>query len=264
MNYIKEIKSVSIFVGIFLVFFGFLYLLSIGETEKYFYYSLIGYIIVCLIAAIIQQIFKNKIVDKAIGIILIPAGVLLAIGTVIIPFMTVFVHLLYYFMISVVLPLIIIRGLNHFGYLYFLTETTIFFIQITVSVFISVLFNHQIRQLVYLISPARIKSSEKLKPYELDKLTDYLISEKNIRFLIYVLYFISLIAINITDFQGSSLTEKTTFDKAILQSFIAFIAFDRVLLLLKDLEFKPSAFLVKLVQSILNKFKDLDKKNNNS
>ena len=239
-------------------------MISLGDNEKYFYYILIGYILICVIVVIIQQIFKNRIVDKVTGIILIPAGILYAIGTIIIPFGTVFVHLLYYLIVSVVLPLIIIRVLNQFGYLSFLTETTIFFFQITITVFVSVLFNHQIRQLVYIISPARIRTSEKLKPYELDKLTDYLISEKNIRFLIYVLYFISLLAINISDFQGSSLTEKTEFDKAILQSFIAFIAFDRVLALLKDLEFKPSTFLIKMFQSISNKLKDLDKNNNNS
>lgn len=257
MNYIKEIKAAAVFIGIFLVIGGFIYLISLVCNEKHFYFSIIGYILICLFVVIIQQIFKNKFFDKIARITLIPAGIFSAIGTIVIPFILVFVHLLYYLMISVVFPLII-QGLNHFGYLAFLTETTVFFSQITTTVFISVLFNHQIRQLVYLISPSRINTSEKLKPYELDKLTDYLISEKNIRFLIYVLYFVSLFAINIADFQGSSLTEKVEFDKAILQSFIAFIAFDRVLTILNDLEFKPSNFLIKIGQSISNKSKDLD------
>ncbi|MEM7086432.1 MAG: hypothetical protein AAF489_09630, partial [Bacteroidota bacterium] len=184
-----------------------------------------------------------------------------AIGTVVIPFMTLLMHLMFYFIISVALPILIIRGLKHFELLSFLTESTLFFIQITLCVFISVLFNHQIRQIVYRISPARIRASKKLKPYELDKLTDYFISEENIRFLIYTLYFISLIAINLYDFQGFSLTENATFDKAILQSFLVYIAFDRVLSLLKELEFKPSTFLMKIAQSISNKFKDLDNNN---
>lgn len=264
MNYIKEIKAISIFVGIFFSIFVFIYLLSLGENEKYFYYSFFGYIAISIITVIFKLKFNNKVVDKISGIILIPAGILYAIGTVTIPFMFVFMHLLYYVMISVVLPIQITQGLIYFGYLSFLTETTIFFFQITTSVFISVLFNHQIRQLIYLISPARFKTSKKLKPYELDKLTDYLISENNIRFLIYFLYFLSLIAINYSDFQGDSLTGKTNFDKAILQSFIIFIAFDRVLSLLMDLEFKPSTFLKKIVQSISSKIKDLDKKNNNT
>ena len=264
MNYIKEIKAVLIFVGFFLLLRAFIYLLSLGQNEIYFYYSFLGYIILCIIIVIIQHIFKNEKVNKITGVIFIPLEILLAIGTVVIPLAMVFVHLLYYVIISVIIPAIIIQGLTYLGYLSFLTETTIFFIQIAISVFISVLFNHQIRQLVYLISPARIKTSKKLKPYELDKLTDYLISENNIRFLIYFLYFISLIAINITDFQGSSLTEKTSFDKAILQSFLAFIAFDRVLSLLRDLEFKPSIFLIKIVQSISNKLNDLDKNNSDS
>jgi hypothetical protein len=256
MNYIKEIKAVLMFIGIFILFSAFIHLISLGENEIYFY-CFIGYILVCLIALIIQKIFKNKIVDIITEIIYIPAKILVSVGAFVIPFTTVFVHLLYYIMISFVIPIILIQGLKHFEFLTFLTETTIFFIQISISVFSSVLFNYQIRQLIYLISPARIKTSKKIKPYELDKLTDYLISEKNIRFSIYILYFILLIAINISDFQGVSLTEVPTFDKAILQSFIAFIAFDRVLSLLNELEFKPSTFLKKIVLSISNKLKEL-------
>ncbi|WNH09940.1 hypothetical protein [Thalassobellus suaedae] len=262
MNYIKEVKAVLIFLGIFLLFFAFIYMLSFGENKTYFYYSIIGYLIVCFATVIVQQIFKNKIVNKITSIILFPAGILLTIGTFVIPFMTVFVHLFYYFILSFGLPILVIQGLKQFECLNFLTDSTIFFTQVSISVFISVLFNHQLRQLVYLISPARIKTSKKLKPYELDKLTDYLISEKNIRFFIYTLYFISLIAINIAEFQNLSLTENSIFDRAILQSFIVFIAFDRVLTLLKELEFKPSSFLIKIVQSISNKFKGFD--NNNS
>lgn len=258
MNYIKEIKAISIFVVFFFSIFVFIFLLSLGEIEKYFYYSFFGYMAISIITLILKLKFNNKTVNKVSGIILIPAGILYAIGTITIPFMTVFIHLLYYIVISVVLPIQITKGLFHFGYLSFLTETSIFFFQITASVFISVLFNHQIRQLIYLISPARIKTSKKLKPYELDKLTDYLISENNIRFLIYLFYFLSLIAINFSNFQGGTLTDKANFDKAILQSFIIFIAFDRVLSLLMDLDFKPSTFLEKIIQSISNKVKDLD------
>lgn len=264
MNYIKEVKALLVFVGVFLLFWALAYLLSFVENETYIlYYSLAAYILICLIALIFQQIFKNKGVSKITSIILFPAGLLLTFGTVFIPFMTIFIHLIFYFLIAFATPLIIIQGLNHFELLSFLKEPTVFFIRITLSVFISVLFNHQIRHLLYLVSPVRIKNSKKLKPFELDKLTDYLISEKNIRFLIYSLYFVSLIAINISELQGFSLTETATFDKAILQSFIAFIAFDRVLSLLKDLEFKPSTFLIRIAQSISNKLKELGNNKDN-
>lgn len=114
----------------------------------------------------------------------------------------------------------------------------------TISVFIAVLFNFQLRKLIYKISPARFKDSKSLKPYELDKLTDYILSENNIRFVIYGIYFLLLLVFNYIEFEENDKYNLET-NKAILQSFVTFIALDRALTLLRDLEFKPSDFLKK-------------------
>lgn len=45
---------------------------------------------------------------------------------------------------------------------------------------------------------------------------------------------------------------------AILQSFVTFIALDRALILLKQLEFKPSDLLSMIIKSVASKFKDLE------
>ena len=59
--------------------------------------------------------------------------------------------------------------------------------------------------------------------------------------------------VNFFKFQDMSLFGNNNYDSAVLQSFITFIAFDRALTILKQLEFKPSDLLMKIVTSINNK-----------
>ena len=124
------------------------------------------------------------------------------------------------------------------------------------TVFITVFFNPLLRDFVYLVSPARIKSSQKLKPFKLDKLTDYLLSSENVRFIVYGGYAIALILTNIYNFQDLSLNKTTEFDKAILQSFITFIAFERAFSFMKQLEFRPSRLIEKIAYAIRDKIDD--------
>ena len=81
----------------------------------------------------------------------------------------------------------------------------------------------------------------------------------NIRFLIYGLYVVLLLVTNFHNFENSTLTDNLLNDKAILQSFVTFIAFDRLLVLLTKLDFKPSDLLEKIGKSINNKLKDLER-----
>lgn len=63
-----------------------------------------------------------------------------------------------------------------------------------------------------------------------------------------------LLATNYLSFESSWLSESSSQDKAIIQSFVVFIAFERALTLLKDLEFKPSDFLKILIYSFLKEW----------
>ncbi|MBA2583833.1 MAG: putative phage abortive infection protein [Bacteroidetes bacterium] len=158
-----------------------------------------------------------------------------------------------YFAIAFLVPELFFKILNYFELLVFVNIQTITYLKITSTVFICVILNPLLRDIVYRISPARIKSSEKLKPYELDKLTDYVLSIDNVRFLVYGAYVIALLVINYFNLQGKSLNSANEIDKAVLQSFVTFIAFDRTVALMKQLNFRPSGLLNKIYQSILNK-----------
>lgn len=260
-NYLKEIKAIITFAVIGIIIFGFPYLLAYYQIENYIYSLILAYIIICVFFAILSTIVKNKILKKITSIILLPAGIILIITNFIIPIGFLIIHLICYVGFVLLIPVAILKLITVFDVCQINQIPTLTYIKFTSAVFIAVLFNYQIRKLIYKISPARIKSSIKLKPYELDKLTDYMLSENNVRFLIYSLYVILLIITNYTNFEEDYLSINGANDKAILQSFVTFIAFDRALTLLKQLEFKPSDFLNKIIKSIVNKFKDLEQKN---
>lgn len=257
-NYIKEIKAILVFTTIGIIIFGFFTLLTYFKFENYFYYCLIGYIIFISILSISSSIIKSSFLRKINQFSLVPAGILYIILTILLPLGFLLIHLLYYVSIVLIIPSIIIKLLELIKLPLLLNNETLTYIKFTSSVFIAVLFNFQIRRLIYIFSPARLKSSEKIKPYELDKITDYLISENNVRFCIYSIYAFLLITMNINNLENDFISESFNSDKAILQSFVTFIAFDRALTLLKQLEFKPSDLLDKIIKSIINKLKHID------
>ncbi len=215
-NYIKEIKAILIFIIIGILIFGFPSLLAYFKIEYYFYYALIIYTSLCGILAILSSILTSKILKKITNYILLPAVIILSIGTIIMPFGFLLIHVIYYLAFVILIPNIILKLLILFDVCPIINPSTQTYVKFTFSVFIAVLFNFQLRHLIYKISPARFKSSEKLKPYELDKLTDYLLSENNVRFTIYSLYVVILIIVNFLNLEENSLSINGTNDKAIL------------------------------------------------
>jgi hypothetical protein len=162
-------------------------------------------------------------------------------------------HIGLYFVIAFLIPELLYKGLMYLNLIDFVTMPTTVYLKITLTVFISVLFNPILRGIVYRISPARLNSSEKLKPYELGKLTDYFLSTNNVKFFVYAFYVVALLMTNYFNFQGDSISSNIETDKSILQSFVTFIAFDRTFALMKQLDFKPSGLLEKIYKSILYK-----------
>lgn len=121
-----------------------------------------------------------------------------------------------------------------------------------------VTFNKLVLSFIAKISIARYKNSKKLKPYNIKEISEYLLSQANMKVLIYVLNIVAIIFINFFRFQNFDFSEKILlFEKPILQSLITFIAFDRAISLLNQLEFRPSIFYKKIWQGIKSKDEDL-------
>ncbi len=262
-NYIKEIKAFIIITVFFLLTLLILFLPQIVSpfiSLKIFLISFFSYILLIILSYQLAKITKNNIILKINKILFFPIYFFFTFFTFVIPIGMMIIHIFLYFGTSFLIPTIIVLVANLFLDNNTLTQETSIYLRITLSAFIMVIFNYQIRNFVHTISPARFKTSKKLKPYKLDKMSEYLLSEDNIRFIVYSVYVIFLILINLTYFQiGTGFFQEH--GKAILQSFVTFIAFDRAINILKNLKFKPSDFLKMIIKSIRNKIEDLENKN---
>src|SRR5690606_2454094 len=154
----------------------------------------------------LQRKFKNKVIDIPYQILAFPFTLFFAIATIGIPFLMLQLHLFYYLGLCFTFPMIIYQAYEAFGNPIINTQLKVYLI-VTFAVMCSVLFRSPILWFVHKFSPARLKTSEKLRPYNLDELSNYLISENNIKFVIFTLYFILIVFINFYSFQDSSYYE---------------------------------------------------------
>ncbi|MGZ4053658.1 MAG: hypothetical protein ACXVPU_02640 [Bacteroidia bacterium] len=251
----KEIIASIIIIAFIGIVFLLTFCIDFNSLGKTFYISIVSYLASWVLLAIINKYLKNKYLDKINQVVSFPLIVIYGILTVVLPFWALLMHLIFYFGIAYIIPVLLYGTLKHFNVIDFIKEPTAVYLKITASVFICVLLNPLMRRTVYIISPAHIKTSEKLRPYELDKLTDYLLSSNNVRFLVYTFYGISLLTLYCYNFQGLSLNK----GEPLKASFETFIAFDASLILLKLLDFRPSELLTKIRKSISNKLTEEDK-----
>lgn len=255
-NYLKEIKAILILVLIGGITFGLIELLNHAIIRRYFFYAFFIYISLFVSLVLIKTVVTSKILDETFRIAIIPFYFVYALVTILLPFVYILMQIFLYYAISLIFPILFSKSIKYFNLGLIINPTTLTYLQWTATVFIAVLFNFQIRTIINKLTFMPIKSSNHLKPYNLEKLTDSLLSENNVRFIIYGLYVILLVAINFRSFENVSILN----DKAILQSFVTFIAFDRLLTLLKQLDFKPSDFLIQIAKSIVNQFRSHEKK----
>lgn len=255
-EFLKELGSITIIiiVIVFVILFT-----GIVFDNKNFQYFFVGYIIIFILFIVLSKFIKNKFFQKTSEIFYLPFGLLAAIGSILIPFLSLFLHLIFYFGFAYFIPELTYKLLNHFHLIDFITPSTVLYLKITIAVTISVLFNPILRALIYKISPLTRKSSEKLKKYEFHKISDYFLSSNNVRFFIYSFYVITLLTINICNFQEHPFKSSFEIDKSILQSFVTFIAIDRALTLMKALEFRTSELLNQIWKTTKKSFNEDDK-----
>lgn len=251
-------KNKEFFILILILLSGiiifFLLILTQWLTEKlyeldHFWWIVVIYIIGGISFYFVRKTFKHKAFDYLFKIWISPIIAVVTLILFFVPFMVIQIHLMYYILIAISIPGIFYLIDKFFNITSITTQLHIYII-LTFSVIVSTIFNYQIKHIVYIFSPFRIYYSKKLKKYKFKELTDYLISENNIRFMIYLSYFIYLLIFNIFNLQNQNLYNDPLIDKAVLQSFITFISFDSVLRNFKNLEFKPSEMLKKILNSI--------------
>ncbi len=246
VSLILIIASGSIILGIAgLIIYGFSWFIKLKYSGWFF----LAYLIGCLFSYILakrQNTFATKTTKQ---VFFFPVKLFAGFFTISAPYLILQTHLLMYLFFSCAIPLGFLF-FDKFSTLINLTETTHIYIIVTFTVVIATLLNSQIKQLIYRLSPFRISHLRKLKRIDFKELTDYLLSENNIKFIIYFFYFLYLLIINFFNFQQNSFYSNPETDKAVLQSFITFIALERLITNLKELDFKPSEMLKRLLESM--------------
>lgn len=261
-NYIKEIKSSLILITLIALCIGLVYSVS-KYLDIRFFYGFIVYIILLCIVIIAEKVTKkqNKLLNKIKDLLSTPISVTYILLTAVFPIFSIITSILLYSGICITLPHLFFLSFEYFQINWPQNPDTRFYITLTTSVFLAVLFNNQIQRLIFWLM-IKLRNDEKPDAFKIDELIGYIISAKNIRFIIYSFYVILLFTINYLSFETIWFSGSDTKDKAILQSFVTFIAFDRALTLLKDLKFKPSDFLRMIVRSFLNKWENLEAERN--
>lgn len=231
------------------VFYLTYYLSNKVEIQPTWVWLIIIYITTSCTLFLISIHYKNKKLHFFAEIYLTPFYIFIAIAGLLLPMITLLFQYTLYLMISFVIPGLVLKLLAYFQILTLPNELKIYII-LTSAVFIAVLFNSQLRKFVQWLSSLYTKSYSFAKNAKLNSLTDYVASQNIIKFLIYSIYVILLITMNIYKLQGKSLYNNTNYDVAILQSFVTFLAFDKVHALLVQLDFKFSNLLAMLIYSI--------------
>lgn len=258
MNIKKESKSTLLVLTIIITSLVIMFFLSMGmehlnatKSVNWVFYFF-GYVVLLIFFGWLHKKFPNKLLKYLnIGISL-PLAIFSFLFQFAIPTIGLVLHIFLFGLFAFALPLLLIRANEYFDYIT-LTEQTALFINLTFATCFSVAFYKQILNFVYRFGPFRIKESKKMKKFRLDELTEYILNKENIRFIIYSSFFIYLIIFSFQYLQNSSIFEIQEKDRAVYQSFLCFLAFDRILLNSKSFILLPSEFLNKMINSITQK-----------
>lgn len=218
-------------------------------------YWIIGiYILLCILLSQINRKIKNKVFEILVQIIWFPFTLFFLFVTVAIPILLTQVYLFVYLVLSFLIPMVLYK-IDEKHLITELTKETWVYLIITSGVTIATLFHKQIAFLAFKLIPFFAKKSERIKRLELVELCKYIVSKNNIKLIIYSLFFLALIVFNISSLQQKSYYDNPNIDRAILQSFLSYIALERILTNLKLTKFRPSKLLRSLGLSIFNETK---------
>ncbi|MCD8401305.1 hypothetical protein G1K66_12320 [Tenacibaculum finnmarkense] len=261
MNIKKESKSTIFVLIIIIISLVIMFLLSMGmkhlnyaKNLNWLFYFL-GYIFLLIFVHWLRKKFPNKMLEYIDIGISFPLAIFLLLFQFTIPSIGLVLHIFLFVLFSFAFPLLLLRINEYFDYVT-LTEQTTLFINLTFATCFSVAFYRQLLSFIYQFGPFKIKNSEKMKKFRLDELTEYVLNKENIRFIIYSSFFIYLIIFSFQLLQNSSVFEIAEKDRAIYQSFLCFLAFDRILLNSNKFILLPSQLLKKMINSITQKEKE--------
>jgi hypothetical protein len=251
----NEIYSIIIILltNILIIAMSILIMFLINHSSKvdYLFLKFLSYILICIVTFQINKRYKTLLVNILANIIYLPITIFALFTLIALPVLSVQMSIFLYLFFSFLAPLIAYRVDEYFQLTVLNFETWVYII-ITLGIMIAFLFHKYLKFLVDKIVSIMHQKSERIQKLKLIELNDFVISINNIKFTIFFLYMIYLITTNLMALQNKSFYENPNIDKAVLQSFVTFVAIDRILTIIKQTEFKPS----KLLEILKSSFKE--------
>lgn len=253
MNKKKEIKAslsliVIIIASLIATYFGSSHL----KTILIFSLSLI---FLFVFFNLISSKTSNKFIKAIDFVISSLAAIFYIILKFYLPFSIILFATLLYIFIVTIIPGIFIDCNNSFKLIQ-LSEENYIFLTLIFSSISSIIFYKPIIKLINKILAVFITYSKKTK--NLFDAVEYTITLQNIIFAIYTLYFIYLLMFSFYFFEHKSIFKTELVDYAVLQSFLAFLAFDSLRRNSREIKFLSTTLLKKIFDS----FKEEEKRNN--
>lgn len=249
----NEIYSIIIILLTNILMVGILFLtmflIEISSKVDYMLLKFLAYILLCIIIFQINKRHNTLFFNTIANIIYAPFIILFFVVLIAIPVLSVQMSVFLYLVFSFLAPMTAYRIDEYFQLTVLNFETWVYII-ITLGIIIAFSFHKYLKILVVKIVSIIHLKSERIQKLKLIELNDFVLSINNVKFTIFFLYLIYLITTNITALQHNSFYENQNIDKAVLQSFVTFVAIDRILTILKQTEFKPSKLLEILKSSL--------------
>jgi hypothetical protein len=236
-------------------------LLIINKYELSFLKYLALYFLGYIISIFLYKKFPNKTVEIITTIFSLPLILISSLFKISNPITSLLTNAFFYFLLSLLFPGLLVIILNKLSILN-LSRESLFFIIFTCGTIISITFNKILLKITYKISPAIKNNSENEENKNLIKLSEYLITPSNIRFLIYLFYFIYLCYFSLKTLETNSPFTTKNMDNALMQAFLVFVAFDCLRINSKNIVFSPSTMLIKILNIFFPTVKINNKQSN--
>lgn len=204
---------------------------------------------------------RNKFFKIFIFVLSTPIAALILLLKLLGPFMIISMGFIMYLFCSISMQVVIIYIIN--GIKEIPIEMTTFILFSSSSI-IAVAFHQNILNFINKYHPAVQKGYLVEQNKKVVDLIKYLFNINNVRFVIYLLYFIFIIVFSIKTLDNRTVLNNEIIDYAVMQAFLVFLAFDNIRINSKEVKILASKLLEKLILVILAdnpKDKDLDKGN---
>ncbi len=193
--------------------------------------------------------YKNKHTEILMQIIGLPFTLLYLYATIFLPILWILTGMYFYILVASALPFALYKLNKIYGFAKLESQTVVYIILTSTSI-IAILADNIIREIIYRIPPLNVKTSNKMKKHKIKELCDYLFTESNIRFTIYLSYFLYYGIYNVLYFQNSIEMNEFPYSNSILQSFLTFLAYDSFITITNKSKFSSQEFLRRLIFSM--------------